>query len=83
MKRWIECTVKDGMFPDETAVSIKCTSITVSMFMVDDHPALRGSALEVEVIEQDNSHALVVLPQPSIELGAIVKVDNSIFIKEQ
>ena len=78
-KRWLKCEVASGMLQKEQTVTLTTADgKTLSLFAADEmvKTVTGGSAISVELVDQNSTHALVRLPATTLEGSAVVKVKN-------
>lgn len=77
MKYFIKCQVESGMFPNERVVSFWAENTKVSFFV--NSLFLQDDILKIELLDQNQSHALIKIPGESSN-GHIVKINKNLLL---
>ena len=62
MNKWITVTIGAGLFPTERTVKFNTSEGEVSVFVSSSHVDEARTAMKVNVLDEDETHALVQVP---------------------
>jgi hypothetical protein len=81
--RWLSCSVSDGLFPGEMAVTVKTQTQDVSLFLPKSEVRTveEVSAIKVDLVDEDLTSCFVALPSSAIEGPRVVKVAKGMVLR--